>query len=139
MDFLSFNELKSKLSGLYKRNVENAEAMYFIKDNHLEVFTIVDGLYAGGYENVLTEKLVKKIFQEVNYIEIFRDQHLNSLMFGDIDKLSICIFKKIYGLDSHYDGFLILPNDIYERMFVEEHINGDNEPYRVCRRLFYLS
>ncbi|EXR50333.1 hypothetical protein [Acinetobacter baumannii] len=125
MDFLSFNELKSKLSELYKRNVENAEATHFIKDNHLKVFTIVDGLYAGGYENVLTEKLVKKIFQEVNYIEIFRDRYLNSLMFGDVDKVSVDKFKKIYGEESKCDGFIILPNDIHERMFIEKHVNGD--------------
>lgn len=125
MDFLCFNELKSKLSELYKRNVENAEATHFIKDNHLKVFTIVDGLYAGGYENVLTEKLVKKIFQEVNYIEIFRDRYLNSLMFGDVDKVSVDKFKKIYSEESKCDGFIILPNDIHERMFIEKHVNGD--------------
>ena len=129
MDFLSFNELKSKLSDLYKRNVENAETTHFIKDNHLEVFTIVDGLYAGGYENVLTERIVKEIFLEINYVELFRDRHLNSLMFGDVDKVSIDNFKKIYGVESKYDGFIILPNDIHERMFIEKHVSGDENDF----------
>lgn len=125
MDFLSFNELKSKLSESYKRNVENAETTHFIKDNHLEVFTIVDGLCAGGYDNVLTERIVKKIFLEISYVELFQDRDLNSLMFGDVDKISVDKFKKIYGEESKCDGFIILPNDIHERMFIEKHVNGD--------------
>lgn len=127
MDFLSFNELKAKLSDLYKRNVGNAETTHFIKKNVLEVFTIVDGLYAGGYENVLTERLVIEIFQQIHYVEIFQDRNLNSLMFGDIDKLSIDSFKKIFGIDSHCNGFIILPNDIYERMFIENHVKGNDK------------
>lgn len=127
MDFLSFNELKSKLSESYKRNVENAETTHFIKDNHLEVFTIVDGLCAGGYDNVLTEKIVKEIFLEINYVELFRDRDLNSLMLGDVDKISVDKFKKIYGEEPKCDGFIILPNDIHERMFIEKHINGDEK------------
>lgn len=126
MDFLSFNELKVKLSDLYKRNVDNAETTHFIKKNALEVFTIVDGLYAGGYENVLTERLVTEIFQQIHYVELFEDRNLNSLMFGDIDKLSIDSFKKLFGIDSDCDGFIILPNDIYERMFIEKHVKGDD-------------
>ena len=125
MDFLSFNELKSKLSDLYKRNVENAETAHFIKDNNLEVFTIVDGLYAGGYDNVLTERIVKEIFSEINYVELFRDRDLNNLMFGDVDKISVDKFNKIYGEESKCDGFIILPNYIHERMFIEKHVNGD--------------
>ena len=47
-------------------------------------------------------------------------------MFGDIDKLSDSRFKKLYGIESKCDGFIILPNDIYERMFNRErHLNGD--------------
>lgn len=127
MDFLSFNELKVKLSDLYKRNVDNAETTHFIKKNALEVFTLVDGLYAGGYENVLTERLVTEIFQQIHYVELFEDRNLNSLMFGDIDKLSIDSFKKIFGIDSYCDGFIILPNDIYERMFIENHVKDDDK------------
>lgn len=129
MDFLSFNELKVKLSDLYKRNVDNAETTHFIKKNALEVFTIVDGLYAGGYENVLTERLVTEIFQQIHYVELFEDRNLNSLMFGDIDKLSIDSFKKLFGIDSDCDGFIILPNDIYERMFIEKHVKGDDREF----------
>lgn len=125
MDFLSFNELKLKLSELYKRNVENAETTHFIKDNNLEVFTVVDGLCAGGYNKVLTERIVNKIFLEINYVELFRDRDLNSLMFGDVDKISVDKFKKIYGEESKFDGFIILPNDIHERIFIENHVNGD--------------
>lgn len=129
MDFLSFNELKLKLSELYKRNVENEETSHFIKDNHLEVFTIVDGLCAGGYDNVLTERIVNEIFHEINYVELFRDRDLNSLMFGDVDKISVDKFKKIYGEESKCDGFIILPNDIHERIFIESHVNGDENEH----------
>lgn len=129
MEFLSFNELKVKLSKLYKRDVENAETTHFIKNNHLEVFTVVDGLYAGGFENVLTEKLVTKIFQKIDYVELFKDKHLNSLMFGDIDKLLIDQFRKIYSVSSDCDGFVTIPNDIYERMFVQEHLSGEAKDF----------
>lgn len=129
LEFLSFNELKIKLSELYKRNVENAETTHFIKNNNLEVFTVIDGLYAGGFENVLTEKLVNEIFQEIKYVELFQNKHLNSLMFGDVEKVSIASFKKIYGIDSGSNGFITLPNDIYERMFVQEQLNGEEKDF----------
>ena len=129
LEFLSFNELKIKVSEYYRRNVGNAETTHFIKNNHLEVFTVVDGVYAGRFENVLTEKLVKEIFQEINYVELFQDKHLNSLMFGDVDKVSIASFKKIYGIDSNGDGFITLPNDIHERMFVQEQLNDEEKDF----------
>jgi len=129
LEFLSFNELKVKLSELYRRNVGNAETTHFIKNNHLEIFTIVNGLYAGRFENVLTEKLVKEIFQEINYVELFQDKHLNSLMFGDVDKVSITSFKKMYGIDSNGDGFITLPNDIQERMFVKGQLSDKEKDF----------
>ena len=128
LDFLSFNELKAKLADFYKRDVENAETMRFIKDNHLEVFTVVDGLFAGGYENVATEKLVKEIVQEVDYVEVFKDKYLNNLMLGDIDEVLIDSFRKICGKDSSFDGFILLPTDIYERMVIETQLDsGEKE------------
>lgn len=72
---------------------------------------------------------MKEIFQEINYVELFQDKYLNSLMFGDVDKVSIASFKKIYGIDSNGDGFITLPNDIHERMFVQEQLNDEEKDF----------
>ncbi|MEZ2902874.1 hypothetical protein ACBQ24_09035 [Acinetobacter terrestris] len=119
MEFLSFDELKANLSSTHHRNVENAETTHFIKKNKIPIFNMVNGFSAGNYENVLTLKLIKEIFRDLNYIEVFPSNELNSLMIGDMDKLSINCFKSIYDQKSNGDGFIFLPDDIYERMILE--------------------
>lgn len=116
MDFLSFNELKVKLTDLYKRDVGNSEIVDLIIGNGIQLFSLANGFYAGEYVNHLEKKAIKKIHKDIKYVELFESQDLNSLMFGDLDKLALTYCKSLYAKELGCDGFIFLPKDIYERL-----------------------
>lgn len=118
MDFLSFNELKVKLTDLYKRDVSNSELVDLITENSIQVFSLANGFYAGEYVKNLEKNAIKKIHKDIKYVELFGSNELNSLMFGDIDKLAVTHCKSLYAKDVECDGFIFLPKDIYERLIV---------------------
>lgn len=89
MDFLSFNELKVKLTDLYKRDVGNSEIVDHIVKNSIQLFSLANGFYVGEYVNHLEKKAIKKIHKEISYIELFDNNELNSLMLGDLDKVTV--------------------------------------------------
>ena len=118
LDFLSFNELKVKLTNLYKRDVSNSELVDLITENSIQMFSLANGFYAGEYIKNLEKNAIKKIHKDIRYVELFESNELNSLMLGDLDKLAVRHCKSLYAKDVECDGFIFLPKDIYERLIV---------------------
>ncbi|WP_147394224.1 hypothetical protein [Acinetobacter tianfuensis] len=116
MEFLSFNGLKLKLSDLYKRNVDNVEIIDLVIENKIPLFALANGFYVGEYVKSADKIAIKKIHKDIRYVELFESNKLNSLMSGDLEKLSICACKSLYGKEIECDGFIFLPKDIYERL-----------------------
>ncbi len=116
MDFLSFNEFKVKLSDLYKRDVGNNEIVDLIIENSIQLFSLANGFYVGEYVKNIGKKAIKKIHKDNRYVELFESNELNSLMFGNLDKLSMAGCKSLYSKEIECDGFIFLPKDIYERL-----------------------
>lgn len=116
LEFLSFNELKAKLCVLYKRDVDNAEITRFIMENEIRLFNIAKGFCVGEYVKNAGKKAIRRIYKDIDYVEIFESNELYSLMLGDLDRLPIDRCKSLYGKEIDCDGFIFLPKDIYERL-----------------------
>lgn len=116
LEFLSFNGLKLKLSDLYKRNVDNVEIIDLVIENKIPLFALANGFYVGEYVKSADKIAIKKIHKDIRYVELFDSNKLNSLMSGDLEKLSICACKSLYGKEIECDGFIFLPKNIYERL-----------------------
>lgn len=116
MEFLSFNELKFKLSNLYKRNVDNVEIINIIMENEVPLIALANGFYVGEYVKSAEKIAIKKIHRDVRYVELFDSNKLTRLMSNDLEKLSTSFCKSLFGKEIECDGFIFLPKDICERL-----------------------
>lgn len=104
--------LKRSSLVFYKRDVGNSEVVGLIIENDVQLFSLANGFYVGEYVKHLDKKAIKGIHKDIKYVELFQNANLNSLMFGDLDKLALTQCKSLYAKELDCDGFIFLPKDI---------------------------